>query len=173
MSAAAPLPYQAPWETQFRRYSTQLFTLSGTTPTTRSITAPDGQWWRPIYAMVQYQTDAVAGDRVMEWRVVPGNGGNVYVQPANAKQTASVFMSYVWGVGASAAAQTAVAQFSVSVQSIPDMIWPPATGFFMIQNGADAGDAWHTDPGLAVEVYTEEYNADTGVTQLVPTPLIA
>lgn len=171
MSAAAPLPYQAPWETQFRRYSTQLYTLRGTTAVTRSITAPDLQWWRPVYVMVQYQTDAVAGDRVMEYRVLPGNGGNAYVQPANVKQAASVFCSYVYGVGVSSASQTAVAQFSVSVQSIPDMIWPPGTEFFLIQNGADAGDTWHTDPGIAVEIYTEDYTP-AGATVLVPTPLV-
>lgn len=152
MSALAP--YVAPWQSDFERRSTQLVTLTGSGAVTREIDVSAGQWWRLVYLMVQYQTDAVAGDRVMELRITPGNGGADYIQPANIKQAASVFASYVYGVNVSTAAQTAVAQFSVSVQSIPDLLWPPGTRVRMIQNSADAGDVWHTDPGLAVEVYT-------------------
>lgn len=162
-----PAPVIAPWITNYTSYPTQLTTLTGSGSGTRSITAPLNQWWRPLYFMVQYTTIAAGTARVMEVRIVPPEG-NPYIQPANASQGDSAFFTYVFGVGVSAATQTAVAAFSVSVQSIPDLLWPPETVFEMIMNGANAADSYHTDPGFAFESFIEDYNNPGSFTPAPP-----
>ena len=164
------VPYVAPWVTGFNRYSTQIYPLIGSALDSRSMQAPEGQWWRIVYMATRIQTSAVAGSRIMEIQIVPGNGAPHYLQPANAVQAPSVFMRYIFAPSITAYSQISVAQFSVSVQTIPDMLWPPQTTFTLELNGAGAGDAWGNTTALAVEIYTEDYNSG----DLVPlaTPLL-
>lgn len=172
MSAIVPsIPYVAPWQSEWQRYATQILALGGSASDNRSLTAGDNQWWRPIYLEARITTSSTSGSRVMELQIVPGNGAPTYLQPSNIVQNASVFCRYVFGPSINGYSQTTLTQFSVSVQSIPDMLWPPKTTFKLELNSADSGDQWGATPSMAVEIYTEDYQ--TGQLVPEPTPLLA
>src|SRR5205814_8129963 len=59
-----PLPYVAPWDIGFKRYSTLIVPLTGVTTSIRAVTVPDGQWWRIVLATVPFKTKAVVADRI-------------------------------------------------------------------------------------------------------------
>lgn len=172
MSAIIPdIPFVAPWQSQWQRYSTQIVPLAGSTSGSRSLMAPAGQWWHPIYLEGRVTTSSASGDRVMELQITPGGGQTPYLQPATVPQAPSVFCRYVFAPGISSYSDTSLASFSWGVQAIPDMMWPPLTTFALVLNSADGSDAWSTASAMAYEVYTEDY--DSGTLVPAPTPLLA
>jgi hypothetical protein len=165
------VPYIAPWQTGFLRYSTQLYTMRATGTAAVGLTVPETQWWRIIFATAVFGTSATVGNRQGALEIT--SGGMTLLLQAGITQPAGALGSYTWGVGIGATAVAITAAAVSASNGIPDMLWPAASSIQVALFASKAGDAISTPaPTLAVEVYTEDYNSGALTPVLVPTPLL-
>lgn len=167
MSVATP--YVAPWESGFKRYSTQLYTPTLVIPSVERMTIPDGQWWRIIYLNGTFGTSAIVGPRTVFVVMQKPGGAIVFQEYAPASPGASAFANYLYGPGLTAFANTTDPTAVSVVATLPDLLWQPGTVISLQVAGAQAGDSWQGAATYAVEVYTPEKE---GSSILVPTPAI-
>lgn len=171
MSASAPVPYIAPWQSDWTRYSTQLVPLSKLLTGDYQVTVPDGQWWRVLFCSVAWVTTASAATRQALFKITRVDGYS-YVIGSPTTQIASLEGFYTWAVGANAYYTPTNAGRFYQVAPIIDIVWPQASVITAGLDGALSGDDISGSAIVAVEVYTE---ADNGalVPSITPTPLIA
>lgn len=169
---SATVPYAAPWQTEFNRYSTQLYVPTRSTHTALDMTIPTGQWWRIVYLHAGYSTDANPGTRSVFFRIFDPAGAILFFADAPATQPASSVFQYTWGPGLSVFSVSANAASGTAVSSLPDLLWPPGCDLNISANFAQVGDDWSTGRTYAIEVYTEDYQGNI-VPVLTPTPLIS
>lgn len=168
---SAGLPYVAPWQSGFRRYSTQLITPRVVSFAQWAALIPDGQWWRVVYVWGQWSTSAVAGTRSVFFRVWdPVSGTFSFQTQTPLAQAASAAGTYLFGPGLTSFAVSTDPLVEMGVATLPDLLWPPGKELFLGVASAKAGDAWATGVTFAVEVYTPEKE---GSPVLVPMPLVS
>jgi hypothetical protein len=172
MSAVTPVPISAPWKTGWVQYPVQFYNFTGANPVI-SATAPEGQWWRPVWARASLTTDATVQTRGL-WFLLdpPTTAGQLSIPVSGTFPASKTIIASAWA-GATAYTVSPSTTETDFVLSYPDMIWPPGTIFAWQMSNPHAGDAFSlTNSLIAVEVYTEKYNAQ-GQPELVPTPLLA
>lgn len=164
-------PYVAPWVANWNRYSTQTLTLKQAGAVDAALTVPAGQWWRTVFLTATCNTVVTAGSRLFYLLInYPGNGLMYIAAPA--AQAANVSVSYTFGVGLTTYAVAPVGGFGYQVAQLVDMLWPPTTSFQIELTNAVGADALLAGSTLAVEIYTEHVDADTGVPVLIPSPVL-
>lgn len=166
------LPYVAPWQTQFTRYSTQLYSMSAN-GISRELTIPSLQWWRIGYASARYNTSADAGGRQITFDIGTPGGTTGLTIAAPISQGAGATGLYTVAPNVSAFGSNVSTFATVAVWSIPDLLWGPGTKFTFTDLNNQTGDTFAFLPTLAAEVYTEDYNS-AGQAVLTPaaTPLL-
>lgn len=164
------VPYAAPWQTEFHRYSTQLYTPSLITPTQLQMVIPTRQWWRIVYINGEATTVATAGNRVVSILFTDAAGNDKLRELATLVQVASGDGFYLFGPTLTAFANSTDNTRLQATTTIPDLLWPEGTQITLSIIGAKSGDTWSTLRTYAVEVYTEDRNGD--LVPLTPTPLI-
>lgn len=166
---SAGLPYIAPWQAAFERYSVQTFTPSAVGIDTMQLVIPDGQWWRIIYLSVVFAAGAAAATRTQGIRVLDKMSNQVFQQNAPTSQLANTTFAYTAGPGQTSYFNTAGGQ---AVYALPDVLWPPLATVQSIVFSAAVGDAYTSTSTFAVEIYGE---TRPGVLApvLTATPLLA
>lgn len=163
------LPYVAPWETGFKRYSTQIVTVPATATNVHAITVPQGQWWRIIYWEEDWNTSANVGDRflTMFWQQ---GVKTVLAIGAPVVQQASQEYTYVFAPAGQAYSALPAGRTGFAQAPIPDMLWGPGTVLSTTFAGILALDTELGGVNLAVEVYTVQ--RDGTIVPQVAAPLI-
>lgn len=166
---SATVPYVAPWQTGFDKYSSQLYSPTVVGGVTLQMTVPTGQWWRVLYATGTFVTSAIAQNRIMEFQVVDASSVSRLIVISTQAQTASTTTTYLFMATSAAYTNQAVASAGFALSPIPDILWPFGSTIELQCVTSVAGDAFMTAGTFAVEVYTEDR---PGVLTPTPTPLI-
>lgn len=166
-----PVPYIAPWASDWTRYSTQVFVMQTTAQAQRQLTSPSNQWWRIIFMMQGINTDATVADRPALFTINSPAATGQYRQPANVTESASSSYMYLYGPNITGYSNTSSRLLGISAQTIPDVLWPPLTIFGFAFQNAQAGDAFTTTNQFAVEVYTEQRDGSL-TPATIPTPIL-
>lgn len=167
---SSAVPYVAPWQTGFERYSTQILTPEKVGTNWLRTIIPEGQWYRIIYLNAAFVTSAVAANRSIRAEFEDANNVPLFQEYAPTVEAASTTLTTLFApdVGSFANVTDPVrAQASVT---LPDVLWPPGTRLFLKVDNNQAGDGWSALTAFAVEVYTPLKDRP-GV--LIPTPAIA
>ncbi len=173
MSAGAP--YVAPWQTGFTKYAVQLYKLPLVAADLLRITVAEGQWWRIIYVTAEFVAGGTTNTVVVELQIDPSLAGQqVYLQAATDNQPQNSTFNYVWGPTITAYKSTGIPAKAICVQTIPDVLWQYGTTIGVEANGYVSGDSWGVNTnGIAVEIYTEDYETGALVPSPVATPILA
>lgn len=170
---SSSVPYVAPWQSGFERYSTQIYAPPAGSFTSVQMTIPDGQWWRIVYIAANVQAEATAGNRTVQLSIIrPGFNGTVLHVLAKTVQVASSTVDYLFTPGASDSANTTVAAHGYAVAGIPDVLWPAGNKVIVQVNDAAPLDAFFPPTVYAVEIYTE-VREGVFAPALAPTPLVS
>lgn len=154
---SSSVPYIAPWQTGFERYSTQLIrALPTTNPARITWTVPDGQWYRIVFISGQLATGAGATARTLSLVISnPTNTGS-FVEGATAPQKANYGGTLAWMPGGAAYFSDDGVNQLVMTMPLPDVLWGPGSTIeFRVANfvaGQDGMTFWT----LATEIYTED-----------------
>lgn len=167
---SASIPYVAPWQSGFDRYSTQLYPIPALTATASKIVIPDGQWWRIVYVNTSWATSAAAANRTLELDVLDRAGVVKFVVQTPLVQIASTIGNYLFAPNAMPTTNTSQALNEFGSMTIPDMLWPPGFQIEVRLLGAQANDGISQQNQIAVEIYTESERP--GVLQPSPSPLV-
>jgi len=152
---SAVVPYVAPWESGFARFSTQLLKAVSASASTYGVVVAQGQWWRIVYIYHGYNLGATAGNRQMRLRVLTPNSGPGYEIAAAGVAPASSVYRTLWGPALTAFTQAGFVPAVQAVQTIPDLLWPPGSTIDLILDNYQAGDGNpFSSSAIAVEVYT-------------------
>lgn len=167
------LPYVAPWQTGFTRYSTQLVISDVRGGGAQCVfTIPDGQWWRVVWVSVSWTLDGGAASRTILMDIhTPENNGHLFIQ-SPLTLTAFQTGTFTFFPGASAFAATTDADHQYGQVPIPDMLWIYGTTFTLNLTNFVGTEQLNVGPFAAVEIYTEDYPGVLIPAALTPTPLL-
>lgn len=170
MSAATPsVPYVAPWQTQFDRYSTQIYQWPSTAANELSITVAANQWWRIVYAFAAVGSSSTAGDRLIQFMVKDTSNAQVFIVATTAAMPASSNYDCIFAPGLTSYVGTTTFGAHSAVTAIPDMLWRPGYTFELLVGNFQSGDSFlGITPYVAVEIYAQ--NEQTGA--LAPAPTV-
>lgn len=145
----------------------------GASANERSVTVPEGHWYRVIYGATGWLASAVVADRNINFFVLPPQGffGANLIQigapgPVQASQSAQLLF------GPTLTSYTAVVAGVASMQfPIPDLLWPARTKLSIFVTNVQAGDTFTSGPGpvFMIEDYIE--HAPAAAVVAAPLPL--
>lgn len=167
---SAGVPYVAPWQSSFERYSTQLLVPNAPSTIVRSLTVPRGQWWRVVYMTFGATMSAVVANRYIWVFVRDSSSNEVFRVPMPFAAVASGSYFFTVGPGLTSYSLPLTGGVGGAVVGIPDMLWRETFTISTEITNSQLGDVFASGPSQwAIEVYTPVKDRP-GV--LVPTPTI-
>jgi hypothetical protein len=151
---SAGVPYIAPWQSGFERYSTQVLTMPTVASNERALIVPTGQWWRIIVARAQFFTSAVVGNRQTYLEAKLVGVTSIWKIGAPRAQPASAQFDYAWGPQLGVIGNVDNIAFGMQSSPIPDMLLPPKCVIDLYMLGVAAGDGINDPTSISIEVYT-------------------
>lgn len=171
MSAITPnVPYVAPWQAEFRRYSVQRVKFTAANASDYSVTIPTNQWWRIASVYAHGNLSNAAGNRLLDFTIK--QPGSVVVADTTLPVALTASQSFVgmWGPGWTPAA-VSVTTGVWGTSTIPDLLWPYGTvlnAFLLFPDAADNIAQVYA----MVEIYVEDSSGNLVLAELAPTPII-
>lgn len=170
-TVSSHVPYIAPWQSGFERFSTQIFTPGGAGTNHLSMLIPGGQWWRIVYLSATLFTNAVVASRQVQVDVTAPDGSVSFLTATPLTQAATTVGAYLFGPGLTSFANTVPAQRQFGCAALPDVLWPQGDTISLQSTLGSGGDQLFT-PAFAVEIYTENDRGSLVPQKLTPAPLI-